>query len=289
MTSILVSSDDEALARNMASWVADSLDYRHVGFELLDQVAAERDVPTEKLREVLTEASTGWWGRKHRELLLSYIETAVLDELMKDRVVCSDLAAHLYARSVSHLLTARVLADPRARARELAEREKIPVRKAWAKLAREDRRRTAWSIETYGVDEIAASSHDLIIGLSVIDSEKAVETIASMASYRKLTPTTYSQQQLQELAVASRVRSALLPHHPHVRVRAAVDTVTVWVECSRAKRAHVEPAIERLAREVPGVGTVQVCGVSSLRKASEELPPELVGEQWLGADWDVVG
>lgn len=269
MTSIVVSSDDLRVAQIVGQEAADALGYRHVGRELLEQVAAERDVPVDKLHRVLEGTSTSRWSRKSRELLLSYIETAALDELVKDDIVCTGLGAHLYARDVSHLLTVRVLADPGARARELATREKITPQKAWKKLAQEDQRRTRWSVEHFGLDEIAASIYDLVISLSPIESDKAVEIIRDMASYRKLRPMTYSRKVLHDLAVASRVRSLLLPQFPDIQVAADGDTAMVWVKCSPRHKQKIAATIKELAGAVPDVELVEVHAVSSLRKLAE--------------------
>ena len=96
--------------------------------------------------------------------------------------------------------------------------------------------------------------------------------IVETSSHPKFKPMTYSVKCMNDMALASRVRVALLDHFPDVIVQA--DGATVVVETAavpREKEKRVE-AIEKLARSVPGVGHVEVRVANDMiRQAAESF------------------
>jgi cytidylate kinase len=258
MTAIVISSDDKEAGQEIAERTAEALGYTFVGLPLLKQVGSQYNVAEDKLLRALNGSLAARLTGKSRDLLVAYVQAATLEQILADNVVCAGLAAHLYIKDVSHVLMVRVLADADALAKRIARRKKLPARKAEKILEKERARRARWSIETFGVDETAASVYDMVISLSQIEADKAVEVIRDMAGYRKFQPMTYSRKCLQDLVLAAKVRAALLPSFPSARVTADGETAIVHVKCSKRQKQKTAETIKQVAREIPGVGLVEV-------------------------------
>lgn len=258
MTAIVISSDDQEAGQEIAERTAEALGYTFVGLPLLKQVASQRDVAEDKLLRALNGSLATRLSAKSRDLLVAYVQAAALEQIMADNVVCAGLAAHLYIKDISHVLMVRVLSDTDALAKRIARQKKLPARKAQKIVEKERSRRARWSIEAFGIDETAASVYDMVISLSQIETEKAVEVIRDMAGYRKFQPMTYSRKCLGDLALAAKVRAALLTSFPTARVTADGETAIVHVRCSKRQKQKTAEKIKQVAREIPGVGLVEV-------------------------------
>lgn len=265
MTSIIISSDEDSVCRTIGKKTAAALGYRYLGESFLKQVAATYDVKEDKLHRVLGGATSLRLTNKSRQLLLAYIQTATLEEMAKDSVVCVGLGAHLYVRDVSHVLMIQVLGDPAGRSSRVVGEKMASPRKTQKLLERERAQRARWSVESFGIDECSPSIYDMVISLGQIGKDKVVEIIQDMAGYRKFQPMTYSRRCLQNLATASKVRTALLPRFPEIRVTAEGDKAIVRVKCAKRQKLKAAEAIKEIAGAIAGIGLVEVHAVHSMR------------------------
>jgi hypothetical protein len=87
-----------------------------------------------------------------------------------------------------------------------------------------------------------------------------------MAGYRKFQPMTYSLKCLDNLAMASKVRSMLLPKYPEIEVDADGGRVIVKVKCPKWQKLSIVEAIKKSVGEIPGVNLVEVHTVTNLRR-----------------------
>jgi cytidylate kinase len=270
MTSIIISSDAHETCQMVGEKTADALGYKYIGRELLEQVAEQYNVSADKLLRVLNGSSPRKLSNKSHGLLLGYIQTATLEQLLEDSIVCAGLAAHLYVRDVSHVLMIHVLSDPKAMVNALAVKNKISAKKASKILERERARRVRWSMDNFGIDEGAPSTYDMVISLEQIEIEKVVDIIKDMAGYRKFQPMTYSRKHLQDLALASKVRVALLSQYPDIRVSADGDTAIIHVKCSKWQKQKTTEAMKEIVGQIAGVKLVQVHAVSNMRDLEKQ-------------------
>ena len=267
MSVVIISSDNDDKAREIAEKTAETLEYSILDREALNTVAAKYEIPVEKLHRAIDEVpSFLGMSSKMRALYLAYIEEAALAGLSGDKVVCYGLAAHLYVLGVSHVLKVRILADPEEQVRQIASQEGVSREKAAKSLRRQESLRRRWSRRAYQRDETDASLYDMVISLSQIDSNEAVKTIAETARYQRFRPMTYSIKCMKDKELATRVRAALMAYYPDARVRA--DGTTVVVETNALKREKRKRAerIKDLAGRIPGVDYVEVHVTSSARR-----------------------
>lgn len=266
MTSIIVSADHPDTARAVGKQAAKALGYRYLGRPLLAEIAARFDVSEGRLERALDPMAANRFGKKSRRLLLSYVETTVLEAIADDGVVCAELGAHLFVRGVPHVLMVRVLEDRSGLVTRMARERKVAPRKAEKLLDRELGLRARWSMRNFGFDESTSDVYDLAIRLAPIDTAKVVDVLVDMAKYRKFRPTTYSRKLLRDLLLASRVRMALLEDYPNIEVRADGDKAIVHVKCSKRQKQKVAEAIKAIVAEAADVKLVEVHAVQSRRE-----------------------
>lgn len=267
MTSVIISADSEKVGDAIGQQVAARLGYHHIGRELLKELAESYGTTEEKLARVL-EGKTSRWTKKSEERLLAGIQAATSERLVADSIVCTGLGAHLYIRGVAHILIVRVLSLSAPR---LAAETGVSLKKAFKKLDAEEARRARWSRESFGLDESRASNYDMVVRLTQIEPQQAVQLICDMAQYPRFRPMSYSMKTIKDLALASRVRADLLSEHPEIRVSANGDTVIVHVRCSPRQKPRTVEAIKSSAGKLPGVKVVEV-------HAMKKLPNQPIGE-----------
>lgn len=273
MSVIIISSDSYETGQEIAQSTAQALGYNSLGREILGQVASKVGVPEVKLTQAMDEGPTflGLSSKLCRRYL-SCIQEATLTQLLKGNVVCHGLAAHLYVLGVSHVLRVRVLSDVEKRIQELVSQGGISVEKAKRHLERKKKTRRRWSMDAFNLDETDPSQYDLVISLSQIDQAEAVKIITETAGYRRFEPMTYSIKCMQDLALASQVRAALLDRFPDVRVRANRGTLVVETTALSREKQKRAKAIKELAGKVPGVEYVEVHVINDIfRQAAESF------------------
>jgi cytidylate kinase len=273
MSVIIISSDSYQTGREIAESTAKALGYGFLGRAILSKVADKYKVPEEKLIQVLEERPSFLsMSSKLRNRYLAYVQESVLSELLKGNLVCQGLAAHLYVLGISHVLRARVLSDVEKRAQQIASEGGISLEKAKKILDAQKKGRRRWSMEAFHLDETDPSQYDLVISLSQIDPGETVKIITETVSYRRFEPMTYSTKCMQDLALASRARAALLDRFPDVRVRANRGTLVVETTALRREKQKRAKAIKELAGEIPGVEYVEVHVINDIfRQAAESF------------------
>ena len=226
-----------------------------MGPSLLKQVAERHDVSEDKLRRVLDPTKSWRYAAGSRNLLISYIQAMALQRIQEDNVVCVGLKAHLYARNISHVLMVRIISSDRVRAEALVKQKKISPRKAAKLIDREREQRIRWSMDTFSINEEDPSWFDLVINQEQIGREKVIDVITDMTGYRKFQPMSFSRKCLNDLVLAARLKSLLLPRYPNIVVRADGDVAIIHVRCSKRQKQEIAEGIKRITCKVPEIKT----------------------------------
>lgn len=258
MTSILVSSDNQSVSKQIAEAVSKTLEYTYVGDDLiLDQVGKNR-LSRDDLDRLFGEEARPQIpsGRLLKRLVA--LQTALSERLLGDNVVVDGLGAHLHVRGVSHVLTVRVLSDMRSQAHHLAVDKRISPRSARKLLEKQARHIQQWSLSTFGVDETSPATYDMVLTLGTIDADRAVTTIVDMAKDRKFQPMTYSLKCLENLALADRVRAGLIADYPGVDVVAEDGLVRLRLAKRWFGWQRVVESLRARVGKVDGVEGVEI-------------------------------
>ncbi len=259
MPIIILLSDSYEKGKEIAKKTADKLDYKYVDRNILGGIAKQYDIPESKLIKALDEMpSLFGMSSKTWHQYLAYIQEGTFKELSDDKVVCYGLAAHLYVLGVSHVMKVRITMDAEKMAKEIAAKEGISVEKAYKTYKQQIKFRKKWSLSAFNIDETDLSHYDLVINLSQIDDEEAVDMIAEATTYRKFQPMTYSIRCLHDRELASRVRTVLLEKFPEVMVSATNGTVVIQIRALKREKQKKTQIIKELVGNLPGVNYVEV-------------------------------
>ena len=185
MSIIIISSDSKGIEQKTAGLISDALGYRTLNREgVLPMVAEKYNVSVDDLVRVLEKRPSVFRSSiRQWNLLLSYIQEWVAEELLQDNLVCHGLAAHLYVLGVSHVLRVRILSKEDEKIRELMDHTGITRQAATKLIDKEKKYRARWSSDLYDLDETDSSRYDLSINLNNIDQEDAIKLIEESEKY----------------------------------------------------------------------------------------------------------
>jgi len=259
MSVIIICSDYLENSRAVAEKTAQSLGYQCLNRSILAEVAREHNLPEEQLVRALDEPPR-WLGMssKARRQYLAYIQEATVARLLADNRVCYGLAAHFYLRGVSHVLKVRILSDREALASQLLARRQISPEKARKVLNNRAKLRKRWSMAAFQLDETDSALYDLVIKLSQIDADRAVEILTETIGDRRFQPMTYSRKKMEDVALESRAKAVLLERFPGIRVQALHGRLIVQAMALKRDKQNKAAAIKEAAGQIPGVGYVEV-------------------------------
>ncbi len=259
MSSIIISTDFPYMGEQIAPKLADTLGYRYLGPQFLDKVASDFGVPKDRLVKALNSEASSWaTPRRNSSLQLSFLKAAVWEQFLSDNIVCEGLAAHLYIRGVSHVLTVRLLSDPQLVINRIAAEKVVAPKKARKILDKRVHRRRNWSKRNFGLDDFDSSIYDMVISLSQIEEDKAIEVIKDMAGYRKFEPMTYSLQCTKDGALAAKVEAALLPENPNIKIQVRDGNVVLEPGSLRGIKGKQAEKLKEMIYKITGVEYVEV-------------------------------
>jgi cytidylate kinase len=260
MSIIIISSDSREIEQKTAELISESLGYGKISREeIFPKVAEKYEVSTDDLVKVLEKRPSVFRSSTRRwNLLLSYIQEAVVEELLQDNLVCHGVAAHLYALGISHVLRARILSKEDEKIHEMMSHTGINRETATKLLDKEKKYRARWSSDLYDTDETDSSRYDLSITLDNIDLEDAIKMIEETISYRRFKAMTYSIRCIEDLAIVSRARAILLKRFPDVKIQASGGRLIISLLSLKREKMKKTKIIKEMTNDIAGVDYVEV-------------------------------
>jgi cytidylate kinase len=242
-----------------------------VGIEVARQLGAEflRDEPIRqvareyRVRESrvvgAVEATPGLLerfrqrGRRYR----IYLEAAVLEAALRERVVLMGRWSTLFLRGVPHAVRVRVCAPAEVRARRVMTRYGIDQAEAGRRIAAYDEGVRARMRQVFDVEWTDPILYDLVINTESVTVVAAARQVVTLASAPEFQPTPSGQQHLRDRALAARVRATLkaAPETGHLEVAVHATGETIELEGVVGSDSDRDGAIA-VARVVPGVAAV---------------------------------
>ncbi len=273
MAIITISRGPYSGAKDVAEKVAKRLGFECVSREILIEAAQEFNVPEIKLLRAFRDAPSVLerftFGKERHS---AFLQAAMLSHFQKDNVVYHGLAGHYFVRGVSHVIKVRIIADMEDRAdlmmrrEELYEQaasalrgtpEEVPMPhhglskdKATRLLEEIDEARRKWGLHLYGIDTNDCSLYDLVIHIHKLSTDDAADIVCVAAGLDHFQATAESQQAMDDLLLAARVKARLVERHPRVDVSARKGVVYIALEGGTSKD---EQAIRGAVGRIPGV------------------------------------
>ena len=259
MPIITISRGSYSKGKEVAEKVAQRLGYDCISREILVEASEHFNIPEIKLVRALHDAPSVLERFTYgKEKYLAFFEAAFLDNVRKDNVVYHGLGGHFYLKGVKHVLKVRILADLEDRVRLEMEREKISRDEALYVLKKDDQERRQWSLRLFGADTWDPNLYDLVIHIRKITVEDAVDIITHTVRLDHFRTTSESQEAIEDLATAARVKARLIDACPSVRVRAKDQVVYVDTQAGATVAEQLGDELKVLAKQVSGVKEVKI-------------------------------
>jgi hypothetical protein len=181
----------------------------------------------------------------------------VLETARRERVVLLGRWSTLFLSGVRHAVRVRVCAPAAIRVRRVMERYRIEADEATRRIAAYDEAVRTRMRQTFDVDWTDPLLYDLVINTASVTVPSGARQVLALAAAPEFQATDESRSELEDRALAARVRATL-------RSRAATSGVDLLVTVTRGRarlagvvssEEELEAALE-VARAVPGVADV---------------------------------
>lgn len=259
MAIITVSRGSYSRGKEVAEKVARKLGYECYAREVILDASKEFNIPELKLVKAVHDAPSVLEKFSYgKEKYITYFQSALLKRFERDNVVYHGLAGHFYVKGVSHVLKVRIIADMEDRIRIVMDRENIPYESAAALIKKDDLERRKWSLHLYGIDTTDPILYDMVIRVRKMTVDDAVDVICNTVKLDTFKTTPQSRKAMDDLVLASEVKTTLLELKPDIRVFVRDGVVTIGATAQIVNDPGLVLAMEGIVRAVPGVKGVNI-------------------------------
>jgi len=260
MSIITISRGSYSRGKNVAEKLARRLGYECLSRDHLLEASDEFNIPEIKLIRALHDAPTVLERFSHgKERYVAYLRSALLQHVCKDNVVYHGLAGHYFLRDISHVLKVRILANIEDRVTEEMRRENIPAEEARYILKKDDEERRKWGINVYGVDTLDSKLYDMVLHISTMTVDDAVDILYETVRKTAFQTTPESRKKIEDLALAARVQAALMHLVPRIKVTADSGSISIGnIEGKEILGTDKIDILQKLAVEIEGVKEVHM-------------------------------
>jgi cytidylate kinase len=259
MAIITISRGSFSQGKEVAEKVAQKLHYTTVSREVLIKASKEFNIPEIKLAQAIHDAPSFLerftFGR---ERYLAHIESTILEYFQKDNVVYHGLAGHFFVKEIPHVLKVRIIADLEDRIATEMDRHNISREQALKQLQDDDDERRQWSLKLYGVDNSDPQLYDLVLHIHKLTADDAAELICHTVKLARFQTTPASQQSLDNLALAAKVKARIVGAYPAATVTANEGRVMVHIQAAGVMEPAVEAEVQSLVGQLPGLQEIKV-------------------------------
>ncbi|WP_029896571.1 AAA family ATPase [Desulfohalovibrio reitneri] len=257
MSIISISRDSYSHGQEIARRVSEALGFDNVAREVILEAAQKFDVPEKRIESALSENPRGLralFSNKDRHL--AFFKAAFFERMRSGGVVYHGLAGHAFLQDVPGALKVRLVASMDDRVREEMRREGLTEETARRRLEKLDEARREWSMAIYGVDNHDVNFYDLVINLSSMSVDEAVETIVDLAGHKAFEETGETFRTLEDKALAARAEAEVLRSFDKVRARCEEGHCYISVEAPLLAEETVARKVRAIAMNVEGVREV---------------------------------
>jgi cytidylate kinase len=259
MAIITISRGSYSKGKEVAEKVAERLGYACISRDLLVETSEHFNIPEIKLVRALHDSPSVLERFTYgKERYLAFITSTLLHHTQKDNMVYHGLAGHFILRGIKHMLNVRILADIEDRVRLEMERENLAYDDALRVIRKDDDERRQWSLKVFGIDTWDASLYDLVIYIGKLSADDAVDIICRAVQSQRFKTTTESQKEVDDLALAARVKAELVNLVPGATVSAREGTIYVDARATLTQESQITDEIRSLVQKIPGVKEVRV-------------------------------
>ena len=125
-------------------------------------------------------------------------------------MVYHGFAGHFFLKGISHVLKVRIIADMEERIRLIKDRNRVTTKEAIRYIEKLDTQRRKWSLDLYGIETSDPSLYDLVINVSQIPVEDAIQIICHKVVLKRFQTTPESQQKIEKLSYQADLKASLM-------------------------------------------------------------------------------
>lgn len=259
MAIITISRGSYSQGKEVAETVATRLGYECISRDVLLDASKRFDIPEVKLIRAIHDAPTLLERMGHdRSAYMAYIRSALTWRVREDNVVYHGLAGHILLQGVSHVLKVRIIADIENRAAAEAAREGISLEKARELLVKDDQERRRWSHSLYGKDPWDCHLYDLVLHVKKLSTDDVVRFICQVADLPQFHATKASQQKMEDLALACRIKAAIMDVDKEAGVTCEYGNLIVYSQAGERAVRKLEKRAAALLDEISEINNLEV-------------------------------
>ena len=259
MAIITISRGSYSRGKEVAEAVARRLGYECISRDVLLEASKRFNIPEVKLIHAIHDAPTllRRVGRDRRKYI-AYIRSALTWRVRGDNVVYHGRAGHILLEGVSHVLKVRIIADIEDRVSAEVASKGISRKEARALLLKDDDERRKWTQSLYGKDPWDCHLYDLVIHVQKLSVEDAVDFICQAADKPQFKATAASQQKMEDLALACRVKTGIVDVDSDAGVTCEYGNLLIYTTAGDRVVRRLEKRVEKLSAEIEGINNLEV-------------------------------
>jgi cytidylate kinase len=242
----------------IAKGVAQALGYRCVSREVLIEASRSCGISEAKLNEVL-EKDPHWWERwlQNMRPYRVALQAAICEVAQGGNIVYHGHIGHELLPGIRHVLKVMLTAPLEFRIKQVQSQQGLDEARARRYIDHVDEARTRRLMALFGTDWRDVTRYDLALNVAQVGIEGVTRVIVEAARLERYQPTAASEQDFQNLALASRVQAALVMSPAFRSLGIAVRAEKGEVLVSGVFAYSVpEEEIVRLVKRIPGVTKV---------------------------------
>jgi cytidylate kinase len=252
MSIITINRGSYSRGKEVAEKLAARLGYACLSRDILLEASKEFNIPEIKLVRALHDAPSVLERFRHgKERYISYLQSALLQHAKDDNLVYHGLAGQFFLADIPHAFKVRIIADIEDRVAEEMRRENISADEALYILQKDDDERRKWGMRVYGTDIWDSRLYDMVIHIKTLTVEDVVDILFDTVQKPIFQTTAQSRQQVDNLALASKVKAVLAQTYPQTQVTADRGSLQIM-----APGTEELAQIKDLALGIEGVGKV---------------------------------
>lgn len=211
MSIVTIARGSYSRGKEVAERLAKKLGYECISRDILLEASEEFNIPEIKLVRMLHDCPK-ILDRLFNgsERYVQYYRSALLQHARNDNIVYHGLAGHFFLKDIPHVLKIRINADINSRVEEEMKRENISAEVALRILKKDDEERRKWSIEVYGTDTWDSRLYDMVINISSLTLEDAVDIIYGVLQKPTFQSTPESRKMVADMALVAKKRADII-------------------------------------------------------------------------------
>ncbi len=270
MAIITISRGSSSMGKAVAEQTARQLNYRLISREVLLDAGSRFNVPEIKLEKAIHDAPGILERYRHsKQSYVAYIRSALVERVVDDNVVYHGLAGHLLLAGIPHVLKVRITAVMGKRIATVMQRDNISAAEARLRIEEDDRQRRKWTHSLYDQDPWDASLYDLTICIDKLTVDNAVDFICQAAAAEGFQATENNRRKAADMAVACRVKAALVDEFPHVGVTCEYGNVLIYIKGREQPAGRLVKQLNQIRESVEGIHHLET-------HAGVAIPPDAV-------------